>query len=283
VNSADLRYPQSDVGGGLCCAPASGVVLCGAPLLLLEVNYWLAAILLAGFATLSPSVLMRTALRHQHALRARARLAAAPTGPGGTVVEWSAAGQDEAQLLLDQARPVGRLDAARRGFDGRQDGEGRFLAGGLSRYRGAGGSCSRGSDGRGAERCDSREFAVDGDRGGGSGRDRYEGSAACRGPDRRIRRPRRRAASRRQGFLRRSRLAVPWRWWANPVPASRSAARRSWACCRARRRIAVGLDPVPGPTRQGQGVVDIAQASTAPGRRCGASAAARSRSSSRSR
>jgi len=86
VNSVDLRYPQQTLVADYLRA-ATGVVLCGAPLLLLDVNRWLAALLLAGFG-LFALFLLRTALRHQtrfvlspDSLRAE--------GPAGTVVEWN--------------------------------------------------------------------------------------------------------------------------------------------------------------------------------------------------
>jgi hypothetical protein len=86
VNSADLRYPQQTLTADYLRA-AAGVVLCGAPLLLLDVNRWLAAFLLAGFA-LFALFLIRTALRH------RTRFVLAPDtlsadGPLGAQVEWS--------------------------------------------------------------------------------------------------------------------------------------------------------------------------------------------------
>ena len=86
MNSADLRYPQKTLVADYTRA-ATGVVLCGAPLLLLDVNRWLAAFLLAGFA-LFTLFLVRTALRH------RTRYVLGPDtlcadGPAGTLVEWN--------------------------------------------------------------------------------------------------------------------------------------------------------------------------------------------------
>lgn len=85
MNSVDLRYPQQTLVADYLRA-AAGVVLCGAPLLLLDVNIWLAALLLLGFG-LFALFLIRTALRHHtrfvfspDSLRAE--------GPAGTVVEW---------------------------------------------------------------------------------------------------------------------------------------------------------------------------------------------------
>ncbi len=86
MNSADLRYPQQTLVVDYLRA-AAGVVLCGAPLLLLDVNRWLAALLLAGFL-LFALFLIRTALRH------RTRYVLEPDGlcadgPAGTRVEWN--------------------------------------------------------------------------------------------------------------------------------------------------------------------------------------------------
>ena len=86
MSSADLRYPRPTIMADYARA-GIGVLLCGAPLLLLEVNYWLAALLGAGFA-LFALFLVRTALRH------RTRYVLGPDtlcadGPAGTLVEWS--------------------------------------------------------------------------------------------------------------------------------------------------------------------------------------------------
>lgn len=85
MSSADLRYPRETLWADYLRA-AAGVVLCGAPLLLLEVNPWLGAILAAGFV-LFTLFLVRTALRH------RTRYVLGPDtlcadGPAGTLVEW---------------------------------------------------------------------------------------------------------------------------------------------------------------------------------------------------
>ena len=48
MSSADLRYPRQTLMADYGRA-AAGVLLCGAPLLLLDVNRWLALILLLGF------------------------------------------------------------------------------------------------------------------------------------------------------------------------------------------------------------------------------------------
>jgi hypothetical protein len=86
MNSADLRYPQKTLVADYTRA-ATGVVLCGAPLLLLDVNRWLAALLLAGFA-LFALFLVRTALRHRTRYVFTSDTLCAD-GPGGTLVEWS--------------------------------------------------------------------------------------------------------------------------------------------------------------------------------------------------
>jgi len=85
VNSVDLRYPQQTLVADYLRA-AAGVVLCGAPLLLLDMNRWLAALLLLGFG-LFALFLIRTALRHQTRLVFSADSLRAE-GPAGTVVEW---------------------------------------------------------------------------------------------------------------------------------------------------------------------------------------------------
>jgi hypothetical protein len=86
LSSAELRYPRQTLWADYMRASA-GVLLCGAPLLLLDVNRWLAYILIAGFL-LFALFLVRTALRHQ------TRYVLGPDtlcadGPAGTVVEWA--------------------------------------------------------------------------------------------------------------------------------------------------------------------------------------------------
>ncbi|MDI1284125.1 MAG: hypothetical protein PSV46_07000 [Reyranella sp.] len=86
MSSTDLRYPRETLWADYLRA-AAGVVLCGAPLLLLDVNRWLAVILAAGFV-LFALFLVRTALRHQ------TRYVLGPDtlcadGPAGTLVEWA--------------------------------------------------------------------------------------------------------------------------------------------------------------------------------------------------
>ena len=86
MSSAELRYPRQTLWADYMRA-AAGVLLCGAPLLLLDVNRWLAYILVAGFL-LFALFLVRTALRHQ------TRYVLGPDtlcadGPAGTLVEWA--------------------------------------------------------------------------------------------------------------------------------------------------------------------------------------------------
>ena len=86
MSSAELRYPRQTLWADYMRA-AAGVLLCGAPLLLLDVNRWLAGLLLAGFL-LFALFLARTALRH------RTRYVLGPDtlcadGPAGTLVEWA--------------------------------------------------------------------------------------------------------------------------------------------------------------------------------------------------
>ena len=86
MSSAELRYPRQTLWADYMRA-AAGVLLCGAPLLLLEVNRWLGSFLLAGFL-LFALFLARTAMRH------RTRYILGPDtlcadGPAGTLVEWA--------------------------------------------------------------------------------------------------------------------------------------------------------------------------------------------------
>ena len=86
MSSADLRYPRQTLWADYLRA-AAGVLLCGAPLLLLDVNRWLAYLLAAGFL-LFALFLVRTAFRHQ------TRYVLGPDtlcadGPAGTLVEWN--------------------------------------------------------------------------------------------------------------------------------------------------------------------------------------------------
>lgn len=86
MSSADLRYPHQALVADYIRA-ATGVVLCGAPLLLLDVNRWLGVLLGAGFV-LFGLFFVRTAVRQ------RTRYLLGPDtlcadGPGGTLVEWN--------------------------------------------------------------------------------------------------------------------------------------------------------------------------------------------------
>jgi hypothetical protein len=86
LSSADLRYPRETLWADYVRA-GTGVILCGLPLLLVEVNRWLAVILAAGFV-LFGAFLVRTALRQRtHYLLGPDALCA--DGPAGTLVEWS--------------------------------------------------------------------------------------------------------------------------------------------------------------------------------------------------
>lgn len=85
MSSADLRYPRQTLMADYLRA-ALGVVLCAAPLLLLDVNKWLAAFLAAGFA-LFALFLVRTALRH-HTRYILSPDTLCADGPTGTIVEW---------------------------------------------------------------------------------------------------------------------------------------------------------------------------------------------------
>jgi hypothetical protein len=86
LSLADLRYPRQTLWADYIRA-GIGTALCGLPLLLLDVNRWVALILAAGFF-LFASFFVRTALRQ------RTRYVLGPDtlcadGPAGTLVEWS--------------------------------------------------------------------------------------------------------------------------------------------------------------------------------------------------
>lgn len=86
MSSADLRYPRETLWADYIRA-GSGALLCGLPLLVVEVNRWLALILAAGFL-LFGAFFVRTALRHRtHYLLGPDTLCA--DGPAGTLVEWN--------------------------------------------------------------------------------------------------------------------------------------------------------------------------------------------------
>src|SRR5581483_8344467 len=104
-----------------------------------------------------------------HALRAGPRHAVRRR-TGRVDRRMESAGSSEAQLLLDQARPLRRLDATGDRLGRRTHREGRFCAGRLLRYCRTGGAGGRDQSSRPQPR-DARQFAVDGHFGGGSGRD----------------------------------------------------------------------------------------------------------------
>ncbi|UYN94861.1 MAG: hypothetical protein KIT25_23055 [Enhydrobacter sp.] len=86
MSSVDLRYPRQALLADYGRA-AIGAVLCGAPLLGLDVNRWLAMLLGGGFL-LFALFFVRTAIRQ------RTRYILGPDtlcadGPAGTLVEWN--------------------------------------------------------------------------------------------------------------------------------------------------------------------------------------------------
>ena len=85
MSTAELRYPRQTLWADYMRA-AAGALLCGVPLLLLDVNRWLAAVLVAGFL-LFALFLGRTALRH-HTRYVLGPDTLCADGPTGTVVEW---------------------------------------------------------------------------------------------------------------------------------------------------------------------------------------------------
>ena len=229
-------------------------MLCGLPLAVIDVNQWVALILGAGF------VLFAALLRAHRAAPADALCAgtrhALRRRPGRHAGRMEPARSHEAQLLLDQARPFRRLDAIRRRLGRRPPGQGRFCARGLLRYCRTG--RARGRDGGlAAQRGDARQS-----------RDRwvfpwrvrkrrYEGSAAGRESDRRVRRARGRPARRRQRLL------------FHPAGRHAGAGRRiglgqvglqpgDHGPAAAHRDHSLGLDPVQRSARQPP-VVDIAK------------------------
>jgi hypothetical protein len=86
LSSAVLRYPRETLWADYMRA-ASGVVLCGLPLLLIEVNRWVGVVLGAGFI-LFALFLARTALRQMTRYVLGPDTLAAD-GPGGSLVEWA--------------------------------------------------------------------------------------------------------------------------------------------------------------------------------------------------
>jgi len=86
LSSAILRYPREALWADYIRA-ASGVVLCGLPLLLIEVNHWVALVLAAGLV-LFALFLVRTALRQMTRYVLGPDTLAAD-GPAGSLVEWA--------------------------------------------------------------------------------------------------------------------------------------------------------------------------------------------------
>ena len=86
MTSADLRYPQATLMADYGRA-GIGAVLCGVPLLALDVNRWLGVVLIAGFVLFTLFGL-RTLLR-QRTRYVLSDETLCVDGPVGTVVEWS--------------------------------------------------------------------------------------------------------------------------------------------------------------------------------------------------
>jgi hypothetical protein len=86
LSSTELRYPSDTLWADYLRA-ATGVVLCGAPLVALNLNVWLAIVLGAGFV-LFVVFLVRTALR-QKTRYVLADDTLCADGPTGTLVEWT--------------------------------------------------------------------------------------------------------------------------------------------------------------------------------------------------
>lgn len=86
MSSSDLRYPRPTLLADYIRA-GIGVVLCGLPLVLIDVNRWIAAILLAGFV-LFAAFFVRTALRH-HTRYVLGPDTLCADGPAGSMVEWN--------------------------------------------------------------------------------------------------------------------------------------------------------------------------------------------------
>lgn len=85
MSSAELRYPRPTLWADYVRAGA-GVVLCGGPLVALNVNRWMALVLGAGLL-LFILFLGRTALR-QRTRYVLAEDTLCADGPAGTLVEW---------------------------------------------------------------------------------------------------------------------------------------------------------------------------------------------------
>ena len=86
MNSVEMRYPPQALLADYGRA-AAGAVLCGLPLLTLEINRWLSFVLAVG-CVLFVSFFLRTAIRHRTSyLLEPDRLRVA--GPVGGQVEWA--------------------------------------------------------------------------------------------------------------------------------------------------------------------------------------------------
>jgi hypothetical protein len=85
LSTAELRYPRQTLMADYLRAGA-GVLLCGGPLVALDVNRWMGLLLGAGFL-LFLVFLARTALR-QKTRYVLADDTLCADGPGGTLVEW---------------------------------------------------------------------------------------------------------------------------------------------------------------------------------------------------
>ncbi len=86
MSSSDLRYPPRTLWADYARA-GSGVVLCGVPLLLADINRWVALLLGAGFL-LFALFLARTGLRQLTRYRLGEETLCAD-GPAGGIVEWA--------------------------------------------------------------------------------------------------------------------------------------------------------------------------------------------------
>jgi hypothetical protein len=86
LSSSELRYPRQTLWADYLRATA-GIVLFGAPLLMVEVNRWLAMVLGAGFI-LFGLFFLRTALRQKTCYVLSPDTLCA-NGPAGALVEWA--------------------------------------------------------------------------------------------------------------------------------------------------------------------------------------------------
>lgn len=85
MSTVDLRYPRQTLWADYGRAVA-GAVLCGAPLLAVDVNRWLAVILAGGFV-LFGVFFVRTAMRQKTRYMLGPDTLCAD-GPAGALVEW---------------------------------------------------------------------------------------------------------------------------------------------------------------------------------------------------